>query len=75
VIAFFPPYAFFTAASSTRCDARQMSGPVPSPSMKGMIGSFGTCRPFGVIVIVDPARTPLPTTAAPPRTARASICT
>ena len=28
-----PPYAFSTAASNTRTLARQMSGPVPSPSM------------------------------------------
>src|SRR5688572_252316 len=38
----FPPYAFWTAASKTRTDARQMSGPVPSPSMNGMIGWSGT---------------------------------
>ena len=37
------PYDFSTAASNTRCAARQMSGPVPSPSMKGMIGVEGTC--------------------------------
>ena len=41
-IRFSPPNAFCTAASSTRTLAAQMSGPVPSPSMKGMIGSFGT---------------------------------
>src|SRR2546421_7997897 len=41
---FLPPYDFSTAASKTRCDARQMSGPVPSPSMKGMVGSSGTVR-------------------------------
>ena len=28
-----------------------MSGPVPSPSMNGIIGSFGTLSPSGVIVI------------------------
>jgi isocitrate dehydrogenase len=33
-----PPYARCTAASNTFCDARQMSGPVPSPSMNGMTG-------------------------------------
>ena len=33
-----------TAASSTRTLARQMSGPVPSPSMNGMIGRSGTSR-------------------------------
>ena len=37
-----PPYAFCTAASKTRTEARQMSGPVPSPSMNGMTGSSGT---------------------------------
>src|SRR5487761_1466749 len=37
-----PPYAFCTAASITRTLARQMSGPVPSPSMKGMMGFSGT---------------------------------
>src|SRR5262249_25767670 len=31
-----------TAASKTRTLARQMSGPVPSPSMNGTIGSSGT---------------------------------
>ena len=39
---FRPPYAFSTAASSTRTLARQISGPVPSPSMNGMIGLSGT---------------------------------
>src|SRR6267378_6524160 len=39
-----PPYAFSTAASKTRCEARQMSGPVPSPSMNGRIGWSGTLR-------------------------------
>src|SRR5687767_3987791 len=36
------PYAFSVAASNTRTDARQMSGPVPSPSTKGIIGLEGT---------------------------------
>jgi len=31
-------YAFSTAESKTRWLARQISGPVPSPSMNGMIG-------------------------------------
>src|SRR5215210_3507417 len=35
---------FLAAASSTSCAAGQMSTPVPSPSMKGMIGSSGTLR-------------------------------
>src|SRR6266852_2710265 len=38
----FPPYACSTAASNTRRDAFQMSRPVPSPSMNGMIGVSGT---------------------------------
>src|SRR5262249_13718742 len=33
---------FFAAASSTSWAAGQMSTPVPSPSMNGMMGSFGT---------------------------------
>ena len=37
-----PPYAFATAASNTRTEARQMSGPVPSPMMKGSTGASGT---------------------------------
>src|SRR5215470_7615317 len=41
-IFFLPPYAFCTAASITRTLARQMSGPVPSPSMNGIIGLSGT---------------------------------
>ena len=39
----FPPYAFSTAASNTRRDAFQMSLPVPSPSINGIIGLSGTC--------------------------------
>src|SRR5665213_1006120 len=41
-IFFFPPYALATAASMTRTLARQMSGPVPSPSINGTIGLSGT---------------------------------
>jgi hypothetical protein len=50
----FPWYALLTASSSTRTDARQMSGPVPSPSMKGMIGSSGTTRRPSLRVIAVP---------------------
>src|SRR5438046_831513 len=51
MIFFFPPYALFTAASNTRTEAHQMSGPVPSPSMKGMIGSSGTDRrPLDIVI-------------------------
>ena len=39
-----PPYAFSTAASSTFCAAAHISGPIPSPSIKGMIGLSGTCN-------------------------------
>src|SRR5213078_1693727 len=39
-----PPWAFWTAASKTAWLARQMSGPVPSPSMKGRMGWEGTSR-------------------------------
>ena len=47
---FFPCLA--AAASKTRREAGQMSTPVPSPSMKGMIGSSGTCRvPSGLMVM------------------------
>ena len=41
-IFFLPPYALATAASNTRTLAFQMSGPVPSPSMKGTMGASGT---------------------------------
>ena len=37
-----PSNAFATAASNTRTLARQMSPPMPSPSMYGMIGQSGT---------------------------------
>src|SRR6266850_754036 len=39
-----PPDTFRTMASNTRRAARQMSGPVPSPSIKGMMGWFGTTQ-------------------------------
>ncbi len=50
-----PPYAFSTAASNTRTDACQMSGPVPSPMMNGMMGASGTERRPSCIVIVWPS--------------------
>ena len=61
-----PPYARSTAASKTRLAARQMSGPVPSPSMKGMIGRSGTFRSLvAVTVIFSPsAGTSMPLYAA-----------
>src|SRR6185437_2589885 len=49
------PYALRTAPSSTSCDARQMSGPVPSPSMNGTMGSVGTDNLPSRIVIGWPA--------------------
>src|SRR5262249_39181509 len=48
-----PEYALSTAASNTRTDARQMSGPVPSPSMNGMTGSLGTFKPVGDMVMAE----------------------
>jgi hypothetical protein len=48
-----PPYAFSTAESNTRTDAAQMSGPVPSPSMKGRIGWSGTWRPADPMVMIS----------------------
>src|SRR5256885_6903002 len=39
-----PPDTLRTVASNTRWAARQMSGPVPSPSMKGMMGRSGTTQ-------------------------------
>src|SRR5262245_56172949 len=51
----FPPYACSTAASRTRTEARQMSGPVPSPSMKGTMGCSGTCSFPWERVIFSPA--------------------
>jgi hypothetical protein len=54
-IRFLPSNAFWTAASKMRTLARQMSGPVPSPSMKGMIGSSGTIRRPPLRVIAVPA--------------------
>src|SRR5580704_3121608 len=39
----------------TRTEARQMSGPVPSPSMKGRIGLSGTTSVPLVIVIFAPS--------------------
>ena len=47
-----PLYAISTAASNTRTDAFQMSRPVPSPSMKGIIGLSGmTNLPSKVIFV------------------------
>src|SRR5204862_2072735 len=52
-IFFLPPYAFSTAASMTRSLAAQISGPVPSPRMNGMIGRSGTFSVW-VLVILSP---------------------
>ena len=49
-----PPYALATAASITRTLARQISGPVPSPSMKGMMGFSGTRSLPSCMVIFAP---------------------
>jgi hypothetical protein len=52
-----PPYAFVTAASKTSWLARQMSGPVPSPSMNGMMGLSGTCSVLPAMAMRSPAGT------------------
>ena len=44
-----------TAASKTRTPAAQMSGPVPSPRMKGMMGLSGTLSLPWAVVILPPA--------------------
>jgi hypothetical protein len=49
-----PPYATLTALSKTSWDARQMSGPVPSPSINGIIGVAGTRSLPAAIVIASP---------------------
>ena len=47
-----PPYALATAESTTCRVAAQMSGPIPSPSMKGMIGWSGTTgRPVSPVTL------------------------
>ena len=48
-----PPYAFETAESTTCRVARQMSGPMPSPSMNGRTGWSPETRPWGVMVIMS----------------------
>ena len=48
---------FCTAASITRTLAAEMSGPVPSPRMKGMIGCSGTLSLPLVMEILPPAGT------------------
>src|SRR5689334_25378931 len=54
-IFFLPPYALATDASRTACDARQISGPVPSPSMNGRMGWSGTTSvPLEDMVIASP---------------------
>src|SRR3989442_6611215 len=53
-ISLLPEYAFSTAASKTRTLAAQISGPVPSPRMNGIIGRSGTFN-LSVLEIVSPA--------------------
>src|SRR3989442_10894594 len=49
-----PPKAFATAASIALRAARTTSGPMPSPSISGMIGSSGTRSPLPAIKILWP---------------------
>jgi hypothetical protein len=46
---FLPPYTFSTAASKPLTADAQISGLIPSPSIKGMIGFLGTLS-FPVLV-------------------------
>ena len=43
------------AASMTRFDARHTSGPIPSPSMKGIIGLLGTINFPPLMEIFSPS--------------------
>src|SRR5262249_50388840 len=53
-----PPYAFSTAASNTRTEARQISRPVPSPSTNGRIGLSGTWSfPSRIEIFAPPSGT------------------
>src|SRR5471030_425026 len=56
-IFFLPPDDLATAASMTRTEARQMSAPVPSPSMNGTMGRSGTCNLPLEMEILSPAGT------------------
>src|SRR5947209_18305393 len=49
-----PPKALATAASIALRAARTTSGPMPSPSISGMIGSSGTRSPLSAIKILWP---------------------
>src|SRR5438128_3511927 len=50
-----PPNVFCTAASIAPWAARTTSGPIPSPSISGIIGSSGTRSPPSAIRILWPA--------------------
>ena len=51
-ICFSPPYAFETAASTTFIITGLMSTPIPSPSMKCIVGLFGTfSMPFSRVIL------------------------
>src|SRR5690606_10254071 len=55
IIERLPAYALLTAASNTRTEAFQISGPIPSPIMNGIIVLLGTFNfPFAPIVIFSP---------------------
>ena len=50
----FPSYAFSTAESKTRTAAFQISLPMPSPSINGIIGLSGTFKlPFSIEIVFD----------------------
>ena len=54
IIFLFPLNAFSTAASKTLTEAAQISAPIPSPSIKGIIGSVGTLSLPFLMVIFEP---------------------
>jgi hypothetical protein len=61
-IFFFPPNAFSTAASNTRREAFQMSRPVPSPSMNGIMswsGTWNSSPTYSITCPCDGTGTPL----------------
>src|SRR5271170_4176927 len=51
------PY-FFAAASNTSLEAGQMSTPMPSPSIKGMIGLSGTWKTPSLFTVIFSAMNP-----------------
>src|SRR5580704_6689734 len=69
------PYAARTAPSKATRAARQMSGPVPSPSINGMTGASGTCsRPLTIVIVLGMAVNLRPDHGASNRVADGLAC-